>query len=355
MNISPPRLAIATIATALPMGAENYQEQIAHRAVAALAARDSQRWIVEGIKVRSLRSTLPGNRRIPMAAIANASTRVRREVGRWLYPQGAVTHRMNLELPPSPHADVVTIHDVVAWRFADESAAVPAAPAEARGADAVVCVSAFTAQEAIDLLGIRNPHVVHNGVDDRFFDARPLEPQRMGRLGIDGPYILHTGGAARRKNLEALAEAWPMVRRERPQLKLVLAGPEHPRRTELFRGMEGAILLGRVADDLVPGLVAGAAVLVVPSLYEGFGLPVLEAMAANVPVVAANTSSLPEVAGDAAILVAPTGPGLVEGLLDATSSASAVDRLVQLGRARAQRFTWDASARAHAGIWQGVR
>jgi glycosyltransferase involved in cell wall biosynthesis len=336
------------------MGAQNYQRQIIQRAPLALAMEGSDIWPVRHLAVRSLRSALPGNRRLPFAAVTRAGPSARRAVGRLLYGGSPIVHRMSLELPPSPQVDVVTLHDVVAWRFPDESAPVPASEAEVRRAAAVICVSEFSAQEAVDLLGVRDPHVVHNGVDERFFDAPRLPNEQLQMLGIDGPYVLHVGGAAKRKNLEALADAWPRVRRERLDLQLVLAGPAHPRRTELFARLPGAALVGRVHDDLLPGLIAGASVVVVPSLYEGFGLPVLEAMAANVAVVAASTSSLPEVSGDAAVLVPPTAAGIAEGLLDATSGDSAIDALRSKGRARAAHFSWDRSAREHAQVWRSL-
>ncbi|MFY9714071.1 MAG: glycosyltransferase family 1 protein [Microbacterium sp.] len=349
-----PRLSIATIATPTPMGAQAYERQIIARAAEAIRSTSGTPWRLRELVTRSLRSRLPGDLRLPMKYVAAAPSAVRREIGRIIHVGDAVAHRMALELPPSPHGDVVTLHDVVAWRFPDESAPVPAAIEELRHADAVICVSAFSAQEAVDLLGIREPHVVHNGVDERYFDASPLDAEALRDLGIEGRYVLHAGGAAQRKNLEALAAAWPSVRRVRPDLTLALSGPPHPRRTALFDGMPGVRLLGRQRDEMMPGLVAGASAVVVPSLYEGFGLPVLEGFAAGVPVVAADTSSLPEVAGGSAIIVAPDGPSIADGLIDATSADAAVTALVDSGRRRAAEFTWERSATGHARIWASL-
>ena len=205
-----PRVTIATMATETPMGAQMYQEQVARRASTGLQSVDDREWTVRRLVVRSLRSKLPGDRRIPVGRVSSASPAVRRALGRVLYGRDAVTHRMNLELPPAPGADVITIHDVVAWRFPDESPPVPAAIEEARRAAAVICVSEFSAREAVELLGITEPHVVHNGVEDRFFDADPLPSDIRRSFGIPDEYVLHAGGASRRKNLEALAEAWPL-------------------------------------------------------------------------------------------------------------------------------------------------
>jgi len=348
-----PRLAIATTAVGEPMGAQVYESEIARRAAGALAGSGAPAWKVDRVVVRSVRSRLPGNRRLPMGPIGRAGVAARRHVGRLIYPRGALVHRTNLELPPAP-LEVVTLHDVVAWKYADESAPVRAAAEELRRAAAVVCVSHFSAGEAVDLLGIDEPQVVHNGVDRRFLDAEPATARELAALGVTRPFVLHAGGAARRKNLEALAAAWPAVRSARPDLDLVLSGPPHRRRDELFGEFPGVHRVGRVPDASVPGLVASAAAVVVPSLHEGFGLPALEAMAAGVPLVAAETSSLPEVVGDGGVLVAPTGPALADGLVWALSGDREIDAMVGRGRARAEMFTWERSAAGHAAVWTQV-
>ena len=350
-----PRLSIATSATAVPMGAQAYERHVISRAPEALAGLSGpgERWEVRHVVARSLRSSLPGTRRLPMGWLTTASPRARAAAGRVAYAGGGLVHRMGLELPPAPH-EVVTLHDVVAWRYADEAAPVRAAAEELRRAAAVVCVSAFTAAEAVDLLGLTDPVVVPNGVEERYFAAQPLAADVLAGLGVTGRYVLTAGGASERKNLAGLAEAWPRVHAAHPDVTLVLAGPPHPRRTELFAPLPGVRLVGRVADELLPGLYAAASVVVVPSLVEGFGLPALEGMATGVPVVASDRSSLPEVVGDGGLLVAPTGPALAQGVLDVLAGGPDVEAVARRGLERSRRFTWEASAEGHARVWRSV-
>ena len=347
-----PRLVIATTASATPMGAQRYEEETARRAAAALSSLGDTDWTFERSIARSMRSPLPGTRRYPFDLMNRLPANVRRVVGAMAYPR-AVVHRMGLSLPPAPH-EVVTVHDTVAWRFPDEGTPVNAAIDELQRADRIVCVSAHTAQDLAELTGRSDVDVVYPGVDSRFARALALTPASLAALGVGGRYVLHTGGASIRKNLDALAEAWSLVNDRIPDVTLVLCGPPHPRRTRLFAGLPRTVLPGRLPDDILPGLVAGAAAVVVPSLYEGFGLPVLEAMAAGTPVVAAKTSSLPEVAGGAAILVEPTGSAIASGLEHVLLGGPEVENLAEQGRSRASLFDWDSSTRRLAKIWAEV-
>ncbi|MFB9731741.1 glycosyltransferase family 4 protein [Ornithinimicrobium kibberense] len=212
-------------------------------------------------------------------------------------------------------------------------------------------MSAFTESEAQRLLGLENTVVVHNGVDARFFDPQPLDHGRRTSLGLPGPYLLYAGGSASRKNLPGLAAAWRAAAGARPDWSLALAGPRSADRSALFAEVPRVIHLGRLPDDVMPSLVAGAGAVVVPSTYEGFGLPALEAMAAGVPLVSSNASSLPEVVGDGGLLVDPTPDGLAQGILHVTSGDAELTRMVQRGSARAREFTWERSAAEHAAVW----
>lgn len=345
-----PNLTLATIAVPNPMGQQCYEEAIAARAAGALGAG----WQVERTIVRSLRSPVPGNVRVPARLLGRSGAATRRATGRLLYRGASLVHRMDLRLPPARQPEVITVHDVVQWRFPDETDPPRASLREIGGAVAVVCPSRFAAEEVHRFLGGPYPVVIPNGVDPDLFDARAATEQDLAALGIRRPFVLHAGGATLRKNLAGLAAAWPVVRRAHPDVMLVLAGARDDRRDRLFAGMSSVVRVGRVDRRVLVGLMAAAGAVVVPSLYEGFGLPALEAMAVGVPVVAAARSSLPEVCEGRATLVEPSGSGLADGLVAVLEGAPETREMVAAAQCRAREFTWDASAAAHAELWRSL-
>lgn len=209
----------------------------------------------------------------------------------------------------------------------------------ARRSERVITISQHAADAIHQKMGIPEDRirVIHLGVDHARF-APGSQPREH--------FILYPANPWPHKNHQRLFEALRLVRKEHPRLRLVLTGSGHAR-TPRPAGVE---ILGRVSSETLADLYQRAAALVYPSLYEGFGMPVLEAMASGCPVAASNVASIPEVAGDAAVLFDPYSP---------ESIAQAIRRilcdpapLVARGLARAQQFTWARCAEAHAAVYR---
>jgi glycosyltransferase involved in cell wall biosynthesis len=206
-------------------------------------------------------------------------------------------------------------------------------PLIARRARTVITVSPFSRNELKELLNVE-AEVVYGGVDPRFGQATPARRER--------PYVLCVASHTARKNLRALTLAASALARE--GVELVVAGGHRPQ-FAAEQGLEGLTLLGHVPDDELPGLYAGAEAFVLPSRYEGFGLPILEAMASGTPVVAANTTALPDTAGGAARLVDPEPEPLRDALIAVLGDDAERERLRRAGLERARAFTWERTAR----------
>jgi glycosyltransferase involved in cell wall biosynthesis len=204
-------------------------------------------------------------------------------------------------------------------------------------------VSEFARSELTDLLGL-DPDavtVVPGGVDPRFRPEADAATARAA-LGIDRPYVLCVASHTARKNLTALAPAAQALEPE--GIEVVVAGGHRPQ-FAAEPGLDGLRLLGHVDDALLPGLYAGAEAFALPSRYEGFGLPVLEAMAAGTPVVAAATAALPDTCGGAARLVPPDGEAFATALTGLLGDRAERARLRSAGLERATAFTWERTAR----------
>jgi len=218
-------------------------------------------------------------------------------------------------------------------------------------ADGLIAVSENTRQDAIRMLGVRPERIrtIYSGVPEDYFDATP-HPRNK-------PYVLCVGTVEPRKNLDALLDAWGVVPPDlREHFDLLVAGPQgwHASAT-MARIRSESIYLGYVPEREMPGLIAGATLFVYPSLYEGFGFPVVQAMAANVPVLCSNTSCLPEIAGGAAALADPRSVSEIAAqLVRLLEDPEERSRLARLGRAQAEKYKWDRCARESLDFFREV-
>ncbi len=232
-----------------------------------------------------------------------------------------------------------------------------------RAADAVIAVSECTKRDAVRFYGIPEEKitVIYEGVNPRF---RPASPETIAsvraRYNLPEHFILYVGTIEPRKNLTALLEAFHHLLATH-DLRLVIVGKKGWLYEGFFRRLRElglgnrVIFTGYVPDEDLPAIYSAAELFVFPSLYEGFGLPVLEAMACGVPVICSNTSSLPEVAGDAALLVDPTDVRALAGAMEQALTDEALRVTLRArGIERAQRFTWARAAQETMQVYENV-
>jgi glycosyltransferase involved in cell wall biosynthesis len=302
----------------------------------------------------------------------------------WLAGGCDLFHATDFVLPPVlPRTrTVLTVHDLTFER--DPASAPPqllrflkrVVPLSARRATHIVADSHATARDLAALYGIPREKmtVIHSGVEPRFFAEETTDDGRrttvvggrspvVHQYGIgDGPFVLTVGTMQPRKNHLTLVKAFAqIVNRQSSIVNLVIAGGKGWQYDSVFAEVRALGLADRVkfigfVDDAdLPALYRAAALFVFPSIYEGFGIPPLEAMASGVPVVTSNASSLPEVVGDVGLMVDPLD---VEGLAGAMQRALTDEawrrQAVERGLARARQFTWKRAAEQLLGVYEQV-
>lgn len=285
-----------------------------------------------------------------------------------LWEQFSLPRRMSSKLLWSPSAtgplsvrqQVVTIHDCAFKEQANCYSRAFAAwyqflvPRLARNIRRIITVSEYSKQRIVEICRVPADKVavVYCGVGEQFriHSEQEIAATRK-KLNLPEQYVLCVGSLEPRKNLARLLQAWQSVQAKLPHLSLVLVGAKGHvfRDAGLTETPPRVQLTGYLSDDLLTSVYAGAQMFVYPSIYEGFGLPLLEAMKSGVPVITSNVTSLPEIAGDAACLVDPLdvsaiGDGIerlaTDGALRATLTARGIQRAAQFNWDQAARETW---------------
>lgn len=270
-----------------------------------------------------------------------------------------LVHATNFVLPALGRAPgVVTVHDLSYLRddtWPGGHRLRELVPWSLRRAAGVIVPTHTVAHELMDRYGVppERVEVTYEGVSPLFFGARPLSDVVLARMGIPGPFVIAVGTLEPRKNLARLLKAWEATSDSVEGWTLAVAGPKGwgP---DLPRA-DNVVPLGWVGDETLPGLLAAADLFCYPSLYEGFGLPPLEAMAAGTPTLVGSYGCAEEVLGDAAEIVEPTDvEALREALIALLRDPLRRQRLARAGRGKALAYTWERTAVATMGAYRSA-
>ena len=278
-----------------------------------------------------------------------------------------------IPLTNKKYASVVTVHDLVAYLYPET---IPHKYAVymrwllrkvVKRADLIISVSHSTKQDLIDILKVEPERivVVHEAAQASF--RYEPDEQRLARVcrhhGIYGPFIYHVGNIEPRKNLLRLLRAFLSLREQlKDDVRLVITGQKGWLTSKLFGAMkqmdlgDWVVFTGYVPHEHLPLLMNAAEAFVFPSLYEGFGLPVLEAMSCGTPVLTSDISSLPEIVGNAALLVDPTDEdAIAAGIKQLLEDTELRRRLAAAGLEQASRFSWQRAARETLAVYRQAR
>jgi glycosyltransferase involved in cell wall biosynthesis len=263
-------------------------------------------------------------------------------------------HLLGLDLPPPRKGRFVAmVHDLSPLHYDDERQLPPWIHEIVERAALVLTPSAFTASELQRHFGVEEQRIqVIGGAP--VLEARgavPLSANELRDVGIEPPLILRYGGYTKRKRVQLLLDAWAIV----PQGTLVLAGPSQtagePIRSLASSG-DRVVVLDYVSEKFLARLLRSAAAFASTSEYEGYGLPVLEAMATGTPVVAVSTPFVREVCADAACLVKPEAEALARGIALVSQDDDLARQLSDAGLARAEQYSWERVARRVLGSYE---
>lgn len=283
---------------------------------------------------------------LPAKALRNVGSRATRLIGQGLWRSEQNVHRTDFTIPPARN-EIVSILDLAPLHFADEGRVPPHLRDQAQRAIGAIVLTETVAEEVRDELGVMRTWVVPPAVDDRFFGPRPPRP-----TGPD--YVLHVGGASARKGLDDLARAWPQVAALERDVTLVLAGPPHPTGRNALVELTRVAYVGQPSDHEMLTLMAHALTVVVPSHYEGFGMPVAEAMALGTPVVVVNGTSAAEVGGLTAIRAERVdgSDGLAEAVMNGLRARDHRSAQLASGIQHAQRWRTEETRRLQVAAYR---
>ncbi|GIV97635.1 MAG: glycosyl transferase family 1 [Herpetosiphonaceae bacterium] len=349
---------ISRIATGRRTGTENYTYEL----LAALAQIDHRnRYTLYCNRLPAALPPLGLNFRLRRIPLPRLWTHLRLGPELRLHPPDLAFIPAHVIPALPPRRSVVTIHDLGYLYFPE---AHPAAQRlylristrwSAFASSHIIADSQATRNDLIRYCGTPSGKitVVPLGVSPRFAPRPEEEYLAVARhYGLEPPYLLYVGTIQPRKNLVRLIEAYAQALRQRRDLPVLALGGKRgwltesiERRAEELNIAGRVRFLGYVDDQHLPALLSGALAFLLPSLYEGFGLPALEAMACGTPVLASSTSSLPEVVGDAALLVDPTDPAAIaEAILRLCGDTGLRAELAARGIERARLFSWRRTA-----------
>src|SRR5215472_9927494 len=274
------------------------------------------------------------------------------------FPPAALYHATTLALPGRCQAPlVVTLHDLIpwvtgGWRMAGERSRWWLGRRLLRRADLVIAPSEATARDARNIAEVPEERlvVIPEGVAPGFAPAEGTHVRVAERHGLTGPYFVFVGALDARKDPRGLLQSWEAAKRAGANLDLVLAGAAS---RQAPAEMGAARRLGYLEHSALVDLYSSATCLLFPSRYEGFGLPILEAMACGCPAVTYRNSSLPEVAGDAAVVVPDGDAGAMGGAAaEIALNPQLAAKLRKAGLARASEFSWRRAARATIAVYR---